>query len=251
MKKRITLALISLVLALILVAPVVVSAADQGKGPPDLERIVFIHSKFQDVKPGGNTSKNPALYSYSRYHWSSPTIPYYYNPSGSPVTNAEQGVTTSFATWNDTASSVYFDYKGITTAYVPGVDVALPDYKNVVGWAKLNDPDTIGLTIIWSNSKTKLVVDVDTVFNLDSWLTWSQTSVSGDPDTAPLLTNTSAYDCDVQGIMTHEAGHWLVLNDLYTNAAAAQTMYGYASDREVKKRSLESGDIAGVLKIYP
>ncbi|XUX00411.1 MAG: hypothetical protein TUN42_00070 [Dehalogenimonas sp.] len=250
MKKKITLALPSLVLALVLATPVVVSAADNGQGPPDLERIVFIHSKFQDVKPDGNKSKAPALYSYSRYRWATSTVEYYYNGSNSPVGNAEEGITASFATWNDTASSVYFDYQGLTTTLAPGLNVAQPDYKNVVGWAVLDNANTIGVTIIWSNSRTKQVVDVDTALNLNSSYAWSQATVTGDPDLA-LLTNTTAYDVDVQNIMTHEAGHWLVLNDLYTDVAAQQTMYGYASDTELKKRSLENGDIAGVLKIYP
>ena len=56
---------------------------------------------------------------------------------------------------------------------------------------------------------------------------------------------------DVQDIMTHEAGHWLMLGDLYTKAASEQTMYGYGSTGELKARTLESGDIAGLRKIYP
>ncbi|HUS88120.1 MAG TPA: hypothetical protein VMW91_01925, partial [Desulfosporosinus sp.] len=62
--------------------------------------------------------------------------------------------------------------------------------------------------------------------------------------------DTTSYDVDVQNIMTHEAGHWLVLNDLYDDIYIEQTMYGVSSDRELKRRSLESGDIAGVRKIY-
>lgn len=249
-KHRITGGLLSLLLALVLVAPAVVSAdSDQGKGPPDLDRIVFIHSRNHDAKPtDGKPSKTPALYSYSRYRWPTAAIPYYYNDANSPVANALEGIQAAFGAWNDTDSSVVFSYQ-TTTSALPGVDVSFPDYQNVVGWAVL-DPGTIGLTIIWSNSRTKVVVDVDTVLNLHSSYAWSQTVVVDAPDLLQ-LTDTDAYDVDVQAIMTHEAGHWLVLNDLYTSSAGDQTMYGYASDRELKKRSLESGDIAGVIKIYP
>jgi len=58
---------------------------------------------------------------------------------------------------------------------------------------------------------------------------------------------TTAYDVNVQNVMTNEAGHWLVLNDLYDDVASEQTMYGISSDRELKGRNLESGDIADLL----
>jgi hypothetical protein len=56
---------------------------------------------------------------------------------------------------------------------------------------------------------------------------------------------------DLQNIETHEFGHWLVLNDLYTRPSSQQTMYGYSDYGETIKRDLASGDIAGILKIYP
>lgn len=68
--------------------------------------------------------------------------------------------------------------------------------------------------------------------------------------TLSLLDETTAYDVNVQNVMTHEAGHWLVLNDLHDDVASEQTMYGISSDRELKGRNLESGDIAGLGKIY-
>jgi hypothetical protein len=55
---------------------------------------------------------------------------------------------------------------------------------------------------------------------------------------------------DLQNIATHEFGHWLVLNDLYKKPARQQTMYGYGAYAETKKRTLESGDIAGLETIY-
>jgi hypothetical protein len=251
---RRVLIIFSVLALIILPSAGIVTAADngQGKGPPDLERIVFVHPKVKDVKPSPvKPPKEPVLYSYSRYHWSNLPVTYYYNPSSSPVSNAQEGVIASFEAWEAAGSGVDFTFGG-TTGILPGLDVSVPDYKNVVGWAPLNDPGAIAITIIWSNTRTKLVVDTDTIFNLDSGYTWVQGSISEgiDPDLAQ-LTNTSAYDVDVQNIMTHEAGHWLVLNDLYTDVASEQTMYGYASDLELKKRSLESGDIAGVNKIYP
>jgi len=94
-------------------------------------------------------------------------------------------------------------------------------------------------------------VDVDTVLNTDSFFAWTVAGTVIDPDTE-LLPGTDDYDVDVQNIMTHEAGHWLVLNDLYDDIYLEQTMYGISSDRELKRRSLEDdGDILGLRKIYP
>ncbi len=48
----------------------------------------------------------------------------------------------------------------------------------------------------------------------------------------------------------HEIGHTLGLSDLYTNSCANVTMYGYSTEGDVERRSLEPADIAGLLSIY-
>ena len=77
--------------------------------------------------------------------------------------------------------------------------------------------------------------------------------MSADPDEAnwPNTQKSEAYDVDVQNIMTHEAGHWLLLEDLYNKPANDQTMYGRSAEFDLQKRSLESGDEAGIQEIYP
>jgi hypothetical protein len=56
---------------------------------------------------------------------------------------------------------------------------------------------------------------------------------------------------DVQNIGTHEAGHTFGLGDLYDSTDSEETMYGYGSLAETKKRTLEWGDRAGVAALYP
>ncbi|MFC1993031.1 hypothetical protein ACFLV3_04405 [Chloroflexota bacterium] len=257
------------VLLLSLVAPVAAAppADNPGKGPPELEKVVFIHygKNFAPGKPSGTPGKGPdskektdELYSYSRVHWTDADIPVYYwiNPANSPVANADAitGITAAFQTWeNDPLSYLDFEYSGTTTTIAPGVYSNSPDYQNVVGWAYLSAdyPDAIGITIAWYLRGKKLIVDCDTALNTDSFFAWTQTDIgTADPD-SQILYDTPAYDVDLQNIMTHEAGHWLQLDDLYYDAAAEQTMYGLADEGELKKRSLESGDIDGVQKIYP
>ncbi len=251
--KRVILVAAVVLLALLLATPVLAAPpADPGKAPDDLEKAVFVHHKA--VKPAqAKPPKANDLYSYSGYHWANNAIPvrYWINPAASPVSTSSAGIQASFQTWqDDPVSGIAFAYMGTTTV-APGLDVLLPDYRNVVGWADLSAsyPDAIAITVIWWQRGTKLLVDCDTALNLAAEFAWTQTNVSGDPDFAR-LPDTPSYDCDVQNIMVHEAGHWLMLNDLYGTAAGEQTMYGYAYDGELKKRSLENGDIAGVRKIY-
>ena len=245
-----------LVMLLISFTPVLAAppADNPGKGHPEFDRIVFVHYADNSAKKGSGGSSTPQLYSYSGYHWKSNTVTYFVNLSGNRIANADavNGITASFQTWqNDPNSQISFNYQG-TTTIVPGLDADSPDYQNVVGWAYLSDkyPRAIAITIVWASRGNKFIVDSDTVLNSDSYFAWTQAYLATNPNST-FLTQTSKYDVDVQNIMTHEAGHWLQLNDLYGSVAVEQTMYGISSDRELKKRNLESGDLVGIKNIYP
>ena len=159
-------------------------------------------------------------------------------------------------TWEDDPGSyIDFTYEGSSTAIAPGIGVASPDYNNVVGWTDLSAdyPNAIGITVVWhTRGRVKKIVDCDTVLNSNAYYVWTQNDISNEAvNTADYFYPTTGFDVDVQNIMTHEAGHWLMLDDIYEDAASEQTMYGYAGDEELKSRSLESGDEASVRKIYP
>jgi hypothetical protein len=55
---------------------------------------------------------------------------------------------------------------------------------------------------------------------------------------------------DLQNIATHELGHAVGLGDLYNPECSTQTMYGYSTEGDTEKRTLESGDIAGLNILY-
>lgn len=256
MNKNLLRALLGFLLLLTSVTPAMaVPPSDSpGRGHLEFDRIVYVHYSDSFAKKGGPGNNSPQLYSYSGYHWPGDKVPYWVNLDGSRVGEIEavSGIRASFQTWQDDPNSqIAFEYRGITGAYAPGLSADSPDYQNVVGWGYLSDsyPNAVAVTLIWARRGNKHIVDCDTVLNTDSFLAWAQASVTTDPDFA-LLPSTLAFDVDIQNIMTHEAVHWLQLNDLYSSSAVEQTMYGYVSDRELKKRSLESGDLAGVKEIY-
>lgn len=267
--KKITLllvlALATFLLALTLPATAAPPNDNPGKGPPELGEIVFIHyaKDFAPGKPAGKPDKpgkpdkEPEFYSYSGIHWAKSDVPVHYsiNLADSRVADqlALEGINSSFDTWTDVNGSVMvFTYDGLTES-IPELDTEGPDYNNVVGWADLNDFSIIGITKIWYLLGSLRIVDCDTALNTDLFYAWTQADIgSQDPDEVQ-LPDYSGYDVDVQNIMTHESGHWLMLEDLYvdTTPYTEQTMYGYASEWELKKRSLESGDEDGIKKIYP
>ena len=174
-------------------------------------------------------------YSYSGYHWHSNSLPvkYYINELGTPDTTDEfTAVQQSFQTWEDDIGS-YMDhtYMGTTNkSYNPY------DGYNIVSWGNIDGVGKIlARTTIRYYVSSKEIVECDIVF--DEAETWSTT---GEPN-----------KFDVQNSGTHEAGHTLSLNDLYDPADSEETMYGYGSPGETKRRDLYYGDIAGIRYIYP
>ncbi len=77
---------------------------------------------------------------------------------------------------------------------------------------------------------------------------WTQNSISSSTD--PDSVTGEPGKMDVENIATHEFGHFVGLGGLYSSTNSEQTQYGYSNYAELKKRSLESGDIAGVQKNY-
>ena len=167
--------------------------------------------------------------------------PYVINPSNAEGLD-ENFVVTNFAAdiqkWEDAAGADIVG-PGSSTAAPLEADSVTPDGVNEVYFGAIDDPNTIGVTIIWGvfggPPKARELVEWDQVYNQADF-DWSST---GDPT-----------KMDFESIATHELGHTVGLDDLYTDECADQTMYGYASEGELNKRTLEAGDIAGIQKLY-
>ncbi len=120
---------------------------------------------------------------------------------------------------------------------VDGADTISPDDKNEVLFGSL-DQGIIGVTVVWGvfsgKPSNRRLVEWDQVYN-----TYYQWSDSGE-----------ANKMDLENIATHELGHSVGLADLYDADCGEETMYGYSTEGEIKKRDLNTGDIAGIAKLY-
>ena len=99
------------------------------------------------------------------------------------------------------------------------------DGYNVISWQPIDGSGrTLAQTTYCYNNSTKLITEFDIVFDVDE--VWSTTGELG--------------KYDIQNVGTHEVGHTLVLEDLYDPADSEQTMYGYCSIGETKKKNTRS-----------
>jgi hypothetical protein len=127
---------------------------------------------------------------------------------------------------------------GATTAATLVADETAPDNLNEVYFGHIADTSAIGVTTVWGifsgPAAQRVLVEWDMVFD-DVKFDWS--------------TNGDVNKMDFDNIATHELGHAVGLGDLY-NSCTQETMYGYASEGETSKRTLNPGDITGINALY-
>jgi len=180
------------------------------------------------------------VYAYSGIHWSTAqaNVVYYVNVKGAPA-GAVAEVKAAFETWDAEIGDKLFDDNVETVARLAGNKY---DGKNVVSWGRLGR-GIIAQTTVWYNRYTSRIVEFGMVFS--TAYKWG-IDADGDGSTYVL---TNAFD--VRNIATHEAGHTLMLDDLYMKEASQLTMYGYGSYGQTYAISLGAGDISGIEAIYP
>ncbi len=248
--KRIVLAVF--LVALIATSSFSVALAKPAVPPPkDIEKAVFIHYKAP-AKPDWAGPKKPKQedegYKLFRggVKWADEALPvsYLINKNSVPTginLNPDAAVAeikAAFEAWDaETSKELYNNTVGTTDE----VGASL-DGNNIITWVDLGSSNTIAVTTFWYYRSTKELVEFDMEFN--TRFAWGI-----DPDgegTEYVLIDAM----DIRNIATHEAGHTLVLDDLYQDQYAQMTMYGYSDYGEVKKISLEQGDIDGLHKLY-
>lgn len=187
-------------------------------------------------KPGGGPS-DPSSSCYGFLskgaRWKT-TEPYVVAPDVDAV-----AVASDLDAWD---SQVAFDVFGgeDETAVVDGADTSSPDGKNEIMFGEISSPGAIAVSIVWGvfggPPQNRRLVEYDVVFDNVDYV-WGDATVDLNV-------------MDFENIATHEFGHAAGLADLYDSGCSEQTMYGYADYGETSKRTLETGDINGIMELY-
>lgn len=113
---------------------------------------------------------------------------------------------------------------------------------NEVCFAPIAESGVIAVTYVWGYysgpTKFREIIEWDQIYDDDGNWTWGDCVTSG-----------STTDMDFAEIAQHEIGHAFGMGhsgSTYTE----ETMYAYAANGETKKRSLNTGDIAGIDGLY-
>lgn len=202
-------------------------------GEWDLERVDFIH--FVRPETPGKAPKTETCYKLLGVKWTSLPVKYVINPvneDGLPAKFIANAISASAETWDGATSSELFDdvYTLDDTA-----QYGVQNYQNALVFADYPNSNVIAVTSIWFTRVGKKIVEFDILFNTD--FVWGDAGVN-------------QAVMDLQNIATHELGHGAGLNDIYSISCSVVTMYGYSTEGETKKRTLEGPDVAGLQKLY-
>jgi len=225
------------------VAPGIFSLGNAVVNGEIVEGYAFVHYKDKEglARSGGNALVGSSCYGFLSKGAKWKTLePWIVNPTnirsldGNFVFN---NLNSDILKWEIAAGK---DILGIgsLTSDVLVADTISPDNKNEIYFADVAYDGAIAITIVWGRFSgpisQRVLVEWDQVYD-DVDFDWG----IGEP-----------IKMDFENIATHELGHSVGMNDLYTTSCAEQTMYGYAANGETKKRTLEAGDIIGIKKLY-
>lgn len=212
---------------------------EQGRGKDaGLVRVTHIDYTKPDGKPQPGT-KTDSCFKLAQWKWLNLPILYKINSTGIPggpdlpfIINT---INDSDSAWDNATPAPLFIAPVIETGQVKSGD---NDGINYISFEDNGPSGIIAVANTWYTiGKTKEAIDSDILFN--TYYTWGDVEATG-----------NFYLMDLQNIATHEIGHTLGLSDTYSKPCGNVTMYGYSTEGETSKRTLELPDIAGLQKIY-
>ncbi|HJW97409.1 MAG TPA: matrixin family metalloprotease [archaeon] len=219
--------------ALLVPATLASSLPAKEKYQEPLDKVTFIHYSNGKVKP---TSSAPC-FKLMGVKWKMLPVNYVINPSNSglPVADIVNALSSSAEEWDSRTSANLFGTYLINYSAAWDDTASQVDYTNEYVFGPYPQTNVIAVTNIWYTRYGKQIVDYDVMFN--TYYAW------GDGTLNPSL-------MDLQNIATHETGHGLGLSDVYNSGCFAVTMYGYSTEGDIGKRTLEQPDITGLQKMY-
>lgn len=209
-----------------------------------VEGYAIIHRKNNKAKPEGKgkpkTPKESSCYSFISKGAKWKTVEdWVVNPTNNNSISADyvlSNLSFDIEKWENAANKNILGNGQITYSTLVA-DETSTDGLNEVYFGSL-DSGTIGVTIVWGvfsgSPRNRVLVEWDQVYN--TYYNWSNTGASG--------------KMDFESIATHELGHSLGMGDMYESSCQEATMFGYASEGETNKRSLEPADMTGISKLY-
>ena len=209
----------------------VISESEEGNW--ELERVDFIHY----IKPEnpGRLPKTETCYKLMGVKWKTLPVNYVINPSnpqGLSESFVTSAISTSAETWDSaTLSELFNNNYGINYTATYGVQ----NFVNAIDFGDYPDDRVIAVTSVWYTPIGKRIVEFDMRFN--TRFSWGDATLN-------------ATKMDLQNIATHELGHGAGLADIYSSTCTNVTMYGYSTEGETNKRTLEQPDITGLQSMY-
>ena len=212
-------------------------------GHPGVKVRVFVHAPKEQLVAAPSfvceLSDPDSSATVGSAGWHLPAnVTYQLNPSSVPTSVGSGNLSTivgnGFSDWSSASGNKISFSRGADTT----VDRSANDGKNIVAWGRTSG-QALGVTYVRYNTSTGAVVDVDTIMNKKFAWSWANSDICANPTTY-----------DAENILTHELGHWVGLDDVYTSDFVNNTMYGYGAKGEVKKNTLTTGDKAGAYHIY-
>lgn len=183
-------------------------------------------------------------------------VPYYVSTTisnaGVPAAELPQIVQRAAAVWQRANPRVHFRYLGLTSA-LPGLPY---DGRNVIGYGVPAAPNELGNAVI-NFTQSGRILEADLVINPASYWTWDSCPqrdggcMGHSTEWVRQPVNTGTWGPEMQGVVTHELGHWLSLDHPDAKGGTNETMFSTAPADNLQWQTLGLGDILGVRSAYP
>lgn len=206
-----------------------------------VEGFAFIDKRKENAKPSGSGGTGTKCYSFLAKGAKWKTLePWVVNPANTRSLSSDfvfSNLAFDIQKWEDASLTNILGVGSINTSTLVADEVS-PDGKNEVYFGDIVSPGAIAVTIVWGIFSgppfARELVEWDQVYDQVDF-DWNSTGEAG--------------KMDFENIATHELGHSVGMGHP-PSECTEETMYAFASLGETKKRSLNSGDIAGIDQLY-